>query len=344
MKRNRSVLLFVMLAGMVFSLPAEEAAGIISYATGQGFQVVDAEGQQEYYLKTDVVEGLELFPGDFVNTYDGTFLEIELEEERHSIKISENTSFRFSPAFGEQEKQFEVTFGRVRARVSKLAGLEKFAIQGPSGVAGVRGTDFGYDVLFDDPASPPMATIYCFEGQIEVRPSVQISASSGLEKEVKEQLESGEAATLIINAGEMLVLRERTPGDAGADGEAVDGAGFILEKSGVDEEISDFWEMNDFQETEKLEGPAPPKIVVEEKEEEAAPVVFTKSKFFRASALTAGLGTAFGIAAATFYYADPLFEDMNQDVRDNLSLSMGIAAGIFLSTSLFTLLAGALAH
>jgi hypothetical protein len=31
---------------------------------------------------------------------------------------------------------------------------------------------------------------------------------------------------------------------------------------------------------------------------------------------------------------------MNPDVRENLVLSMGVAAGIFLGTSLFTLLAG----
>ena len=74
--------------------------------------------------------------------------------------------------------------------------------------------------------------------------------------------------------------------------------------------------------------------VVEEEEPEEAPVRFTRSQMRKVSLLLGGIGTVFGAAAATFYYADPLFEDMNQDTRDNLTLSMGIVGGLFLSTSL----------
>jgi hypothetical protein len=342
MKGSRSIVLWIgfILLGVVQGVPAQvntssrEAAGVIAYADGMGFQVVNADRPREYDLRVDAVEGMELFPGDFVNTYEGTFLEIRLDGGMHSIKISENTSFRFSPSPGEKERQFEVNFGRVRARVGKLAGLEKFAIQSPSGVAGVRGTDFGYDFLLVDPAAAPVASIYCFEGEIEVKPSVPISASRGLEKDIEEQLKIEAAPSLILSAGEMFVLKEAVLAEGETEGE-----GFVLEKSSVAGEILEFWEVNDFQDEKKGETPVQTESLVEQRAE-PVPGIRTESKFLRASALTAGLGTAFGAAAAGFYYADPLFEGMNPDVRENLVLSMGVAAGIFLGTSLFTLLAG----
>ncbi|MDY7029830.1 MAG: FecR domain-containing protein, partial [Spirochaetota bacterium] len=167
---------------------AETPAGSLVYATGSGFQLIRDGSSRDYDLAVDSADGLEFFPGDYINTYEATFIEIELTGSGHLLKISENTSFLFEEKQQSDQNRFLVNYGRVRARVEKLAGLEQFTIDGPSMVAGVRGTDFGYDVLYTSGLGTPVSSVYCFTGEIEVRPKVAISSVEGLEKEIEQEL------------------------------------------------------------------------------------------------------------------------------------------------------------
>ena len=331
MKNFRCILSPVLLLVLSVSLPAqtqaeETSAGSVVYATGSGFQLIRDGKPSEYDLAADNADGLELYAGDYINTYEATFIEIELTGSGHLLKISENTSFLFEEKQQSEQNRFLVSYGRVRARVEKLAGLEQFTIDGPSVVAGVRGTDFGYDVLYTSGVGIPVSSVYCFTGEIEVRPKVAVSSAEGLEEEIERKLLEQGGASIIIGADEMMKLE----GGTKETGEV-----FRIQKTSVSEEISAFWEENDFVAGTPI--PLTPSIVKEEEPAEA-PVRFTGSQMRKGALLFGGIGTVLGAAAATFYYADPLFEDMNQDTRDNFTLSMGLAGGLFLSTSLFLFL------
>ena len=331
--KKLSVLLFVLISSLLevplYAQVAGEVseAGSLVFSTGEGFQLIREGNPEEYDLAVDNTEGIRFYPGDYVNTYENTFLEIELTDSRHLLKISENTSFLFEQGTKREQNSFMVNYGRVRARVKKLAGLESFTIDGPSVVAGVRGTDFGYDVLYDSGASAPVSTVYCFEGEIAVSPKVEIIETTGFAEDEAEKIETTRNTSLILLADEMLKLE----GAAGIK-EGV----FRLQKSSVNEEISVFWDQNDFISGAVME--APVQMPVTEKPEKDPRIRFTASKMRRGGWMLGGVGAVFGAAAATFIYADPLLEDMSQATRDNLSLSMGIAGGIFLGTSLVLLI------
>ncbi|MDZ7795157.1 MAG: FecR family protein [Spirochaetia bacterium] len=300
-------------------------AGSLIYASGTSFEVVREGKSVEYDLASDTVEGLEFYPGDYINTYKGTFLEIQVAGSKNVLKIAENTSFIIDETSEPDSSRYKVSYGRVRARVKKLAGLSQFAITGPSMVAGVRGTDFGYDVLYSPEKETTVASVYCFEGQVEVKPTVQIVT---------------EEENIELAANEMISISEISAGTEPR---------YAFQREALSLEIKTFWNQHDFQATPievspagtiPTETEAPSGTEDEGKEPPpGAQFKFTQSQLRRGSLLTAGIGAVFGAAALTFAYADPLVGDMNRDVRDNLALSMSISSGLFLSTSVFTFIA-----
>ena len=200
-------------------------------------------------------------------------------------------------------------------------------------VAGVRGTDFGYDILYSPEKGSTVASVYCFEGQVNVEPTVKIGTEE--EKDGPSRSESFELA-----ANEMISISEITAGTEPR---------YAFQKDVLSSDIQTFWRQNDFQATPievssgseiPTETEAPTET--EDKGKEPPPGAqfnFTQSQLRRGSLLTAGIGAVFGAAALTFAYADPIVGDMNRDVRDNLALSMSISSGLFFSTSVFTFIA-----
>ena len=334
MKKGRMFLFLILVLCVSFNLFAqnqagEAPAGSLVYAAGEGFQLIRDSNSEEYDLAVDNADNMDFYTGDYINTFDGTFLEIELSGSGHLLKISENTSFRFEPTKRKEERRFTISFGRIRARVEKLAGREQFLIDGPSMVAGVRGTDYGYDVLSIGAEEPSISFIYCFEGQVEVQPKVGLSSISGLEAAESAQLLETEEATLIIGAGEMVTLE----GIAGT--EETD---FILEKGGITEEIETYWHANDFLAGTPIEVSPPQAVeVLQEVPKEAAGRP-GKSQVRKGGLVFGGIGTLLGVTAATFAFADPLVSDMDPNTRDNLTMGFGISSGLFLSTSLMLLI------
>ena len=327
---------------------SEANAGSLIYASGSGFELVREGIKKEYDLSSDMVEGLDFYTGDYVNTYDDTFLEIQVSESSHLLKISENTSFKFDKSTHTDTAQYEVSYGRVRARVRKMAGLERFAISGPSMVAGVRGTDFGYDVLFDFEENTTVASVYCFEGKVEVEPTVEVIE----ETDAGEVVLSAEAVSKIVSpieigADEMVQVRELAArqAESGVERESAAEQLFVLRRSAVENEIKAYWKENDFKAVPvKLESEAETEQETVHEDEASEPppgvqFISPQLKLRRASMWTAGIGTVFGVAALTFAYADPLVGDMDTGLREDLTQYMGVSAGLFFSTSLFTLIA-----
>ncbi|MFO7850692.1 MAG: FecR domain-containing protein, partial [Spirochaetia bacterium] len=172
----------------------EEIRGEVIYAAGSGFELVRDGDTREYDLSAETVEGMDLFSGDYINTYGNTFLEIQTLPSQNLLKVSENTSFKVQELTEQGGGSFELTYGRVRAKVEKMAGLEKFSIKGPSMVAGVRGTDFGYDIVYggDEEKERTVALVYCFEGEVDVATE-----------------EETETAEMVIGEDEMVSLVEK---------------------------------------------------------------------------------------------------------------------------------------
>lgn len=331
-----TLLLFVPLTVPVL-FAQEEMRGVVIYASGSGFEHIRNDDTREYDLAVDVAEGVELQAGDYLNTYDGTFLEIQLYPSENVLKVAENTSFKINEVSEQGGGNFELSYGRIRARVKKLAGLEKFSIEGPSMVAGVRGTDFGYDIIYDqsESAEKTVASVYCFEGRVEVETKEGIVRSDAGEKE---------RVTVDIASREMVRLVERRAAAGPAEGEVrpeesrAVALEYSLIKESVSEPIETYWERYDFEGTlleqtkeEKEEQP----VIVESQELD----VERRRNILRTSgAVSGGLGILFGSATLTFVYADSLLSDMDNDTRDSYTIGLGAMTGMFLSTSLFSYL------
>ena len=164
---------------MVFSLfpltaqstgTGEKAFGIIIYADGKELSIFRKGEYISYDLANVDVVGLPLLPGDMIQTDKGTFLEIQLHPTKSVLKIAENTTFSVQNLETSGGGGFELTYGRVRAKVDKLTGRDPFSIRGRGAVAGVRGTDFGFDYIADKEATGLTAAtkVYCFEGSVAV--------------------------------------------------------------------------------------------------------------------------------------------------------------------------------
>jgi len=121
----------------------------------------------------------------------------------------------------------QLVYGRIRAKVEKLAGTDSFSVRSTQAIAGVRGTDFGLDVITSRATSSATSTTaYCFEGSVEVIAYVRsdVLAAEALEPIPK---------AFIINPGEMVQVE----GETGKT-EAL--------KSQLNQSIKDFWIANDY--------------------------------------------------------------------------------------------------
>ncbi len=180
--------------------------------------------------------GLELFQGDQLQTGKGIFVEMRLGTGNTILKLAENTTFVLERLEGGQTS-LQLVYGRMRAKVEKLTGADSFSVYSTQAVAGVRGTDFGLDVIASRStvAAATMTRAYCFEGSVEVVALVRSAAQAA---------ESLEAIpkSFIISAGEMVRI-EGVPGKMDAV------------KQAVEESIRSFWMANDY-EAEEDEAPA----------------------------------------------------------------------------------------
>lgn len=228
----RKLILFVLailtLGGHVFS---QQTAGQIVYAEGMGFTIGTGETAEIYDITYDNVLGMDVFEGDFISTDSGSFLELQMLNSGNLLKISENTSFTIEESGAAGGGSFELTYGRVRAKVDKLFNQEDFIIRGPSVTAGVRGTDFGYDILADTgDEGGSTVNVYCFDGKVVVDKIETTTLEEGgktIEKEVVVE-------TIVLQPDQMITLK-----------------GELLEREmvtkPVEEEIRDFWAEQDFK-------------------------------------------------------------------------------------------------
>ncbi|MDC7232437.1 MAG: FecR family protein [Spirochaetales bacterium] len=229
-KRTFFTLLCLLTAAV--SLPAESSAEIV-YAEGAGFSLV-RNGESRYYdIYEGEADGLALRGGDLILTEDETWIELQLSGSGTIIKIAENTTFTLK-TLQDEGGTFEVAYGRVRARVEKLTADTPFWIEGSDTVAGVRGTDFGYD-LFYDPAEPSKknVSVYCFEGRVEVVRRLEVEEGEAYEAKSDFATGKEKTSTVMLGKNEMVSIDSETRTEE-------------LKKSRIEPEIKEFWELNEF--------------------------------------------------------------------------------------------------
>ena len=221
MDRKTILVLFAVLSAVCLNLLDAQNSGnvygSIVYAEGQDFSIYRGGSLKNYSIAADDVFGMELLEGDTVLTEDATFIEIQLLPSGNLLKVAENTTFKLETLSSDGSGTFTLTYGRVRAKVSKLLGNERFSIAGRNAVAGVRGTDFGYDYVIERKgASEPSTKVYCFEGNVEV--SAPAPAADTAEPSVKE------FDPVLIAANEMVTV-SNVPGDPNNENAKQSGTG-----------------------------------------------------------------------------------------------------------------------
>jgi len=240
------------------------AEAVVIYAQGEGFAVIRGEEELFYDLEVEPAEGVKLVGGDFITTFENTFIELQLYPSESVVKVSENTSFSVESVGESGGGFFSLTYGRLRARVKRLFGGEEFKITGPSVVAGVRGTDFGYDRIFD--AKAPEITksrVYCFEGVVEVAAAPAEAAESISDE--------GTTEVIVIYANQMVEVEEIDVEEPEPEADT-EGAPAIetpapsrkltMVKREIADEIETYWDVNVFkgrllQESEAESEPEP---------------------------------------------------------------------------------------
>jgi hypothetical protein len=221
----RSPLLATLLVALVFQAGAQNVSpepvdgsssvGVIVYAEGREITLLRDGARSILDVGVGDAIGRLLLPGDQVTTGEATHAEIQLLTSSNIVRVAENTTFTVARAHIGTSTTLGVTFGRLRARVAGLAGNERFELRGLTAVAGVRGTDFGYDQILDAESGELVTRIYCFDGEVPVAPLAEPDAG------------------LTIRAGEMVVV----PEDAAAEDITVEI---------IDEEIAEFWAVRPF--------------------------------------------------------------------------------------------------
>ncbi len=326
-----AVLILLMCAGGGVLFAQSSAAEVI-FGEGYGFSIL-REGKENYYdVLYDDVTGLELFEGDYISTDESTFIEIQLASSKNVLKISENTSFQITEVSEGGGGRFALTYGRVRAKVDRLVGNDQFTIGGPSAVAGVRGTDFGYDIIAKrDEAAEDFKTtaqVYCFQGKVEV---VRVQ-----EVETMEEI-------VVIETNEMVSFSS-VPEAAPVKEE------FVPRE--IEEEINIFWRQNDFEgvlidypapekeevreekEPEPVEKQPPPeepektveeeKVIITEAEKEKA-----RKNFFAAGTTVVGIGVLTEVAGILLHFFGPTwFSGDPATYRDTGTVLMVAGGGI----------------
>ena len=230
MKRNKR--LFFVTVLFLFSLFCLAAAPYanITYAEGSSFILIRDNEKTDWSVDDGSVFGMEVKPGDILQTAGKTFLEVYINPLSATVQIAENTSFRCDADSTGTQSSGALFYGRVRAKVAKLTGSSSYKITSPSLVAGVRGTEFGCDVIAVRPDSTAQSSdvgdptavssvlnrVFCLEGSVMVT-----DASSQV---------------VIINQDEMVEQLVDSVNDA----DSVDAG--PLEKKSLDDEVRDFWE------------------------------------------------------------------------------------------------------
>ena len=161
--------ILAILAVMLFAAAAAGAQELVFFEGElKVSEVVDA-GDPFVYRSEDIYFGFRLGPDFIVETEAGSYAEIVLPNG-HVLKLAENTEIRLENVVARAQAgddRVSVSRGRLRSVVASLAGTGRsFAVQTPSAVGGVRGTDFVTQVILNAAGAVTQEAIGVLEGAV----------------------------------------------------------------------------------------------------------------------------------------------------------------------------------
>ena len=223
--------------------------GVVIYADGDVVSIIRDGRRFDYDAFTGELLGLPIFGGDIIQTDPGTYLEIQLLPSQSVVKVAENTSFSVQRISRGGEGVLDLAYGRLRARVDRLTSNEPFEIRGLGTVAGVRGTDFGTDVIITPRGGETLTRIYCFEGEIEVTTEEPAPLPDPAETESLARVVDREPILVAANQMVTATRTVRPPAELGAapaDERQQTEAREIGSLQFIEPEIQEFWQREDF--------------------------------------------------------------------------------------------------
>ncbi len=314
------LILFIIAVPVFTQSTGSEPSAVVIYADGEGFDVIH-EGESTYFdiNSSDNIEGVELFSGDIINTSAGTFIEIQLTPSENLVKVSENTSFTVKETDKSGGGSFELNYGRVRAKVVKLFGLEKFRISGPTMVAGVRGTDFGYDIIADRASSgEQISSVYCFEGEVAVE-AIPTAEESSLEVSKPVIIRADEMVNVVKNEESLEIKLNTEP---------------------LSTEIRTFWNENDFK-GEVIKQPVPvdtSSMISDKTDDMSEKLKLRKENFKNAAVWTGSAGIIMEAAGVLLFFSNDIFPGSISFDSSALETALFTSGGIMLGSSFFSII------
>lgn len=222
--------------------PASEAYAEVVFVQGADLLILRSDGRPE---SGDPI-GMRLIAGDQIQTGPKTTVELVTMPRKSRLRLSENTVVTIGNIKDDGSTMLKLLYGRLRSKVEKLAGTPPpYSVVSRTFMAGVRGTDFGCDVLVARAGEQASSKVYCFEGSVEVAPPkpeiAEQSSASGNAAGGNEPPASGARPEVkpfepvLVSAGGMAVVQE-----SGAE-KMID-----VSERPIDITIKAFWHANEF--------------------------------------------------------------------------------------------------
>ncbi|MDF1569950.1 MAG: FecR family protein, partial [Spirochaetaceae bacterium] len=203
--KSLNVLIALFFAMAVITPIAAESDAAVSYAEGSGFIIISGGVRNSYDIAADDVLGLPLNAGDTILTDDGSFVEVQmLTGDGGVIKVAENTTLTITSMDREGGSVLQVVYGRIRIKVNSIISGSSLWVTGHDTVAGVRGTDFGYDLFYDraDVGGERQTSVYVFDGEVDVY---------RYDSEVESKIELIDQVPLVLKSGKMVKSKSSAP-------------------------------------------------------------------------------------------------------------------------------------
>ncbi|MFW5695156.1 MAG: FecR family protein [Alkalispirochaeta sp.] len=257
---RRIALACVAMIGITVSVYGQsDPYAFVIYADGYNMSVYRNDELLTYDVLVDDVIGMPLLPGDLVQTDPDTFVEIQVMPSRTVVKVAENTTFEIESLGGSGGGTFDMSYGRVRARVERLTNNETFRVRGSSAVAGVRGTDFGYDMVVEREAAEELRTrVYVFDGEVAVTGREDADDPGEPAEDEEGDRSREEPQEVLIRANEMVNVVSAVPEELSRDRDederpispppAVRAQPVSFQRQAIQDDIQQFWRDQDFQE------------------------------------------------------------------------------------------------
>jgi hypothetical protein len=221
---------------------AQAAYAEIVFVQGGDLLMLRSNGQA---VNADPI-GTRLFTGDQLQTGAKTSVELVTMPRRSRLRLSENTVVTIGALESDGSTSLNLLYGRLRSKVEKLAGKPApYKVSSESFVAGVRGTDFGCDVLVSRPGEPSSTRIYCFEGSVDVGPAAPELAEPDKPTEKADAVKAN-FSPVIVSAGSMAIIASANKA----------GAVDVVEKP-IDLDTASYWKTNDFTSAQPSESVLP---------------------------------------------------------------------------------------